>query len=129
MPPALAILLLSLRIAVKPNYFLIILSPSLIFLCVNHIHAQGLGSRLLIAAGNMTYSSYLLHVPFQLAVVTCCSYLGLKIPFYSPYFFLAYIALILLLSDWSYRFLEMPAQRLIRRRLMPRTPAVTRSPP
>jgi len=69
----------------------------------------------------MTYSSYLLHVPLQLTVVTLSVYAGFRIPFYSPYFFLCYLAVILILSSLCYTHFEMPMQQWLRLRLMPRT--------
>ena len=92
----------------------------MVFLCVSHIRATPFSNRLLVPAGNMTYSSYLLHVPLQLTVVTFCAHMGFRIPFYSPYFFLCYIVVTLILASLCYRYFEMPAQRWLRRRFMPR---------
>jgi peptidoglycan/LPS O-acetylase OafA/YrhL len=122
------VLLLSFYMPVKAKWLLSVLSPAVIFLCVRHVGVTPLSKRLLVPAGNMTYSSYLLHVPLQLSVATYCAYTGARVPFYSPYFFIAYLVVILALSSLCYRYFEMPAQRLIRRRFMPRTPAVARSP-
>jgi peptidoglycan/LPS O-acetylase OafA/YrhL len=123
-----AVLVLSLYIPLKPKWLLSVLSPAVIFLAVSHVRATPVSNRLLVPAGNMTYSSYLLHVPLQLTVVTYCAYTGLQIPFYSPYFFVGFIVIILALSSLCHKYFEMPAQRMIRRRFMPRAPAVARSP-
>jgi peptidoglycan/LPS O-acetylase OafA/YrhL len=122
-----ALALLSLWITIKPKYLLAILSPALIFLCVTHIRATALSCRLLVPAGNMTYSSYLLHVPIQIVVATYCSYSGATVPIYSAWFFVTYIVVTLILSEWSYRYIEMPAQTFLRRRLMGRSRAVAQS--
>jgi peptidoglycan/LPS O-acetylase OafA/YrhL len=122
------VLLVDVCMPLKPQWLLSVLSPAVIFLCVRHVGVTPLSKRLLIPAGNMTYSSYLLHVPLQLSVATFCAYTGAQVPFYSPYFFLAYIVVILTLSGLCYRYFEMPAQRLIRKHFMPRAPAVARSP-
>jgi peptidoglycan/LPS O-acetylase OafA/YrhL len=119
--------LLALYVPLKPKWLLSVLSPAVIFLCVSHIRATPLTNRLLAPAGNMTYSSYMLHVPLQLMVVTYCAYTGARIPFYSPYFFVGYLVIVLTLAGLCYRYFEMPAQRLIRRRFMPRAPAKVRS--
>ncbi len=120
--------LLSLHFAIKAKYLLVVLSPALIYLCVSHIRATPFSSRLLVPAGNMTYSSYLLHVPLQILVVTVCAYAGIRLPFYNPLLFVVYMLVTLLLSAWSYRYLEMPAQDWLRKRFMRRTPAVVQSP-
>jgi len=115
-----SVLLLNLYIPVKPKWLLAVLSPAVIFLCVSHVRATPLSNRLLVPAGNMTYSSYLLHVPLQLTVMTFCAYTGFLVPFYRPYFFVCYIVVTLVLSSLCYKYFEMPAQRWLRRRFMPR---------
>jgi peptidoglycan/LPS O-acetylase OafA/YrhL len=102
---------------VKPMYFLLIFSPALILLCVMHMPATRYSAGLLSAAGSVTYSSYLLHVPVQLATVTLLSYAHRPVPIYSPLMFLSFLAGTLLLSYYCYVFFEMPAQRYLRRRL------------
>jgi peptidoglycan/LPS O-acetylase OafA/YrhL len=74
--------------------------------------------------GSVTYSSYLLHVPVQISIVVFCTWAGLNVPFYSGVFFLAFMAFVLMLSFWCYRYFEVPAQNLLRRRLK-RAPART----
>jgi peptidoglycan/LPS O-acetylase OafA/YrhL len=104
-------------VAIKPIYFLLVLSPALIFLCVNHMPATRITSGLLVAAGNMTYSSYLLHVPIQLTAATLATYMHWRIPIYSKAFFVSFLAGTLLLSFYCFKFFEMPAQTYLRRRL------------
>ena len=74
-------------------------------------------SSLLVAAGSMTYSSYLLHIPLQLTLMTILSVLGVTAPIYSPFLFLAFILGTLTLSYWCYALFEMPAQNWLRRKL------------
>ncbi len=111
-----AVIGLQFLVAIKPIYFLLVLSPALIFLCVNHIPATKITSGLLVAAGNMTYSSYLLHVPIQLTAATLATYMHWQIPIYSRGFFLIFLAGTLLLSFYCFKFFEMPAQTYLRRR-------------
>ena len=66
----------------------------------------------------MTYSSYLLHVPIQIAVVTISSYADWRLPLYHPASFLTFMVITLFLSYWSYRLFEMPMQSLVRRHLL-----------
>jgi peptidoglycan/LPS O-acetylase OafA/YrhL len=114
--------------AIRPKYLLVVVTPALIYLCVTYIRVTPLTSRFLVPAGNMTYSSYLLHVPLQIVIVTYCAYTGTALPIYSPLLFLGYLAVTLLLSAWSYQHLEMPAQSWMRRRFMRRTPVIVQSP-
>jgi peptidoglycan/LPS O-acetylase OafA/YrhL len=111
-------------VAIKPMYFLIVFSPALIFLCTAYVQPAAAGSRVLGALGSVTYSSYLLHVPVQISIVVFCTWAGLNVPFYSGAFFLAFMAFILILSFWCYRYFELPAQGLLRRKLK-RAPAQT----
>ena len=71
------------------------------------------------SAGNLTYSSYLLHFPLQLTVAIGIAATGSALPMASPAFLLAYVAGTLALSALSYRALEVPAQRWLRRRMLP----------
>jgi peptidoglycan/LPS O-acetylase OafA/YrhL len=111
-----AVIGLQFFMVVKPIYFLLVLSPALIFLCVSHMPATKLASGMLVAAGNMTYSSYLLHVPIQLTAATLATHMHWRIPVYSKAFFLAFLAGTLLLSFYCFKFFEMPAQTYLRRR-------------
>jgi peptidoglycan/LPS O-acetylase OafA/YrhL len=100
------------------KYFLVVCEPCLVFLAVRHMPSSDSVTRLLVPAGNMTYSSYLLHFPIQLATVTVFAYFGRPVPVDSPALFLGFMAVTLFLSYWTYRLLEMPAQKLIRNRLL-----------
>ena len=51
-------------------YILLVGAPSLILLCTIHLRGGKRTSALLVAAGSMTYSSYLLHIPIQLTLMT-----------------------------------------------------------
>lgn len=110
------VIALQMLVTVKPIYFLLVFSPALILLCVMHIPATRRISGMLVAAGSVTYSSYLLHVPIQLATVNIASYAHLTIPIYSAGFFLAFLGGTLLLSFYCYQYYEMPAQSWLRRR-------------
>jgi peptidoglycan/LPS O-acetylase OafA/YrhL len=109
-----AVTAVQLFITVKPVYFLLVFSPALIMLCVMHMPANRRASAVLVAAGSMTYSSYLLHVPIQLTTTTLASYLGLSLPIYNAVFFLVYMSGTLLLSFYCYRYFELPAQNHLR---------------
>ena len=64
--------------------------------------------------GNMTYSSYLTHFPLQFSIILIFSYFNINIPFYSNYFFLFYLGLVLTISYLIYYYFELPVQNKIR---------------
>jgi peptidoglycan/LPS O-acetylase OafA/YrhL len=101
---------------VKPMYFLLIFSPALIFLFVTYMPTTALMSSLLVAAGSMTYSSYLLHVPIQLTTMTIASYARWTVPMDKAWFFLGFLGITLVLSYYCYVLFEMPMQRYLRGR-------------
>ena len=70
------------------------------------------------AAGNMTYSSYLLHFPIQLVAVLGFTFVRAPIPLYDSTFFGLFIGTTLLAAYLTYRYFEAPAQRLIRELLL-----------
>ena len=65
----------------------------------------------------MTYSSYLLHIPIQITLMTILSLLGVAAPIYSPVLFLTFILGTLTLAYWCYALFEMPVQNWLRRKL------------
>jgi len=70
--------------------------------------------------GNLTYSSYLVHFPIQLMIVSWYSYRHMSIPFYDARFFFAYLTAVLVAAFLTYRLFELPMQNLIRRNWLPK---------
>jgi peptidoglycan/LPS O-acetylase OafA/YrhL len=97
--------------------FLLLFTPALLFCLCGDFKIGATARRCVEAAGNMTYSSYLLHFPLQLALVIGFTACGAEIPFYHPGFFCAFMAVTLLCSYFVYQYFELPAQRVLRRRL------------
>jgi peptidoglycan/LPS O-acetylase OafA/YrhL len=66
--------------------------------------------------GDLTYASYMLHFPLQLAVVLTFETLGFPLAsvFARPGFFLAYIALVFGVAFAVFRWFERPAQNALR---------------
>lgn len=121
-----ALLLLATGIAalaadrISPLAFVWLGSPALVFLCVNFLKPQGNLAGLLAAGGNITYASYLLHVPVQLVVCWLFLRTGVDVPWRSAWFLGTYLIAMLVLSHLCFIVFEMPAQTWMRRRLLAR---------
>jgi peptidoglycan/LPS O-acetylase OafA/YrhL len=89
-------------------------TPILLFCLSREISVPAPLQKAIEAAGNMTYSSYLLHFPLQLVIVIGYAAAGLQVPLYDVTFFTAYLATTLLASYLTYRHFEAPAQNSIR---------------
>lgn len=92
--------------------------PALVFLCVRYLRPTPAVGRYLAAAGNVTYASYLLHVPVQITVCIIYAALGQSVPWRQPVMFMVFLTGILLLSHACYRGFEMPMQDLLRKALL-----------
>jgi peptidoglycan/LPS O-acetylase OafA/YrhL len=93
---------------------LLVYTPILLFCLSREITVPAAVQRAVEAAGNMTYSSYLLHFPIQLLIVLGFSIIGVSIPLYDVTFFVSYLAITLLASYFTYRYFEAPAQNFVR---------------
>lgn len=97
---------------------------TVIALALMQVRSAGFGHTLQ-ALGNISYSSYLLHFPLQLACATVVTTLGISPEiFYSPLMLLCFIVMLLLVSTASFHWFELPAQNFLRQRL-PRRAAAT----
>ncbi len=108
----------SLQPAMVGWIFLLFYTPILLFCFSGHMALSPPSQRLLEAAGNMTYSSYLLHFPIQILIALGFSIVRLPIPLYDELFFASFVAATLLASYLAYRYFEAPAQTLIRSHLL-----------
>lgn len=75
--------------------------------------------------GDISYSSYLLHFPLQIFVVTWLALTGMEIDFRSPLTLAAFFVLLIFLSLLCYRYFERPAMQWLRTKLQ--RPAVTQA--
>lgn len=66
------------------------------------------------ATGNMTYSSYLIHFPLQIAIASVCAGLGFAIPVDSAVFLVGFLVTTLVLAHVIFELFEKPAQKYIR---------------
>jgi peptidoglycan/LPS O-acetylase OafA/YrhL len=98
-------------------------TPVLLFCLSREIAAPTVVQRAVQAAGNMTYSSYLVHFPLQLVIVLCFGVAGRPVPIYDGALFVTYLFTTLLLSYFTFRYFEAPAQSLIRSVLLRAEPA------
>lgn len=103
----------------QPNTFMSIFSctaaPIFLF-CLSYIpRLPTIVEKTIEGAGNLTYSSYLLHFPIQILIALLCTYGGWSIPLYEPVFFIGFVGGTLFMAHLVYRYFEMPAQRTLRR--------------
>ena len=97
--------------------FIFFYTPLLLYIFAQYIGAKPLIRKCIEVAGNLTYSSYLIHIPFQILIVIFFSLINKKIPIYNTFFFLSYIFLTLLISYFTFRYFEAPARKLIKIKL------------
>lgn len=96
----------------------LVLFPAAILLCqliVRPHTARAAGA--IEALGNLTYGSYLVHFPMQIAIVLVLERWGIPAEtlFYGPYLLPAYLILVLGLSVAVFHGFERPAQNWLRR--------------
>jgi peptidoglycan/LPS O-acetylase OafA/YrhL len=108
--------------------FLFFYVPVLLYIAARNVPVRPAVQRIVEAAGNMTYSSYLIHFPIQLAIAILFSRAKQAIPYYNPAFFAGFMIATLVASYYIYRFFEMPAQAFIRSRFTRQAPARISSP-
>ena len=111
-------MLTSRQFELSVHALLLVYTPIVLF-CLSRDIAMSAWTRTLVeAAGNMTYSSYLLHFPIQLMIALGFALFGAPIPYYDATFFVVFIASTMLASWVAYRWFEAPAQNFIRSRLL-----------
>ena len=70
----------------------------------------------LSTAGNLTYASYVLHIPFQLFIILFINFFNINYSiFTTSYFLITYLIGIFCISYLSYRFVENPLRNSIRK--------------
>jgi len=107
---------------------LLVYTPILLFVCARQFALPRRVEDLLQAAGNMTYSCYLLHFPIQLTIALAFGWLQRPIPYHDHLFWAAFVVSTLVAAHLTYRWFEAPAQRLIRNTLLRRHNAGRTSP-
>jgi len=97
--------------------FLVCYSPAILFYLSKIDLPRNITKKIEIL-GNLTYSSYLIHFPIQLFIALLFSYANLKIPFYSPTFFLSYLIASLIAAYFIYEHFEKPMQNILRNKFL-----------
>jgi peptidoglycan/LPS O-acetylase OafA/YrhL len=96
--------------------FWLIYTPLLLYVAAGDFGLRGRWRRVVEAAGTMTYSSYLIHFPLQVAIAVGFAWLGRPIPVTSAIFLVGFVGATLILAYLIFEKFEMPAQRMIRAR-------------
>jgi peptidoglycan/LPS O-acetylase OafA/YrhL len=76
--------------------------------------SAGYATRLI---GDVTYSTYLIHFPIQLAILLAAKQGQWTINFYEPWVFVSFISAVVVLSIPVYYAFELPMQKWIRARM------------
>lgn len=95
--------------------FLLAIVPPILLIAAQDWRILDRWAKPIQIAGNLTYSTYLLHFPMQLGVAIVVLFAGITLPVGEPWFLLAYLTLSLLLGRIIFVRFELPAQNLIRR--------------
>jgi peptidoglycan/LPS O-acetylase OafA/YrhL len=94
--------------------FLMTYVPTLLYIAARDVEVHPRVQKVVEAAGNMTYSSYLIHFPIQLTIAIFFAYTNQTIPYHSVAFFLGFMFVVLLASYYIFQLFEKPAQDFIR---------------
>ncbi len=102
-------------------YATVVLIPfTILFLAIAET-LRGRLARRMHVLGDMSYALYLLHFPLQLTMILVADALGIdRSVFYSVGALLLFYLILFPMSYCSYYYFELPAQRYLRRKLIPR---------
>ena len=94
--------------------WLMFMGPPLLLLAAQDWRGLDRHEARIAAAGNLTYSTYLIHFPLQLGIAILALASGTALPVAEPWFLLAYLAVTLALGRLTFLHFEAPAQSWIR---------------
>jgi peptidoglycan/LPS O-acetylase OafA/YrhL len=86
--------------------------PVLLYCASDHFKVNAGIQRIIETLGNMTYSSYLIHLPVQLIMAIICFRWKIYLPVFNPLFLTGYLCFIFLLSYFVYRYFERPGSQV-----------------
>ena len=104
----------------KLPMILLVAVPCLLVLMARDWPILARAQRPIRFAGNLTYSSYLLHFPLQLLLAIAVAAAGFLPALASPAFLAGYLCVTLGAAALSYRYFELPAQQWLRQRTVKR---------
>ena len=110
-------------------YVLLAYAPCALYCLAQPVRLGRRAGAAIEAAGNLTYASYLLHFPLQLAIALYFARRGEAVPMYEPLLFLFFIGFSFAAAHVVFRGLEAPAQALLRQRLGQQADRAGRLPP
>tara|TARA_B100000965_G_scaffold400826_1_gene423437 strand:- start:554 stop:1627 length:1074 start_codon:yes stop_codon:yes gene_type:complete len=99
------------------NYKIILTSVGVcsFFLSINNFFSNIYFQKIFLILGNLTYASYLIHIPLQLIFIFAFYKLNINLNiFNSLYFFLFFIFLVYLISLYIFKFYEKPVGKFIK---------------
>jgi peptidoglycan/LPS O-acetylase OafA/YrhL len=126
--PPLALLLAGAPSEQAVYFFLLAYLPLALYCLAQPVNPGPGWTRAIEAAGNMTYSSYLAHFPIQLAIALYFGARRAPIPLYDTSLLLFFLGSSALAAYLIYRYVELPAPTLLRRRLGARRAAPVAAP-
>ena len=94
--------------------WLMAITPPILFLAAQDLPALERWEQPIRTAGNLTYSTYLVHFPLQLAIATFALAAGLALPVREPWFLFAYLAATIIIGRIVFLRFEAPMQSMIR---------------
>lgn len=94
--------------------WLMLVVPPVLYLAAQDIPALNRWQTPIQAAGNVTYSTYLIHFPMQLIVAIIAVAAGINLPVDAAWFLLAYLAATMVLGRVVFVRFEAPVQDMIR---------------
>lgn len=92
--------------------------PFLLFCAAQNFDVPAYVRKIIETLGNMTYASYLIHIPLQLMAAIICYHWKIILPLHHPLSLIAYFAIVLFFSYITYRYFEFPLKEIIKRRAM-----------
>jgi len=96
------------------------LFPSLVLLLAALQHVRTNIGRSVRVWGDISYASYLIHFPIQAVLILLMRAGAIKPDLYSQLFLLLYVVLVQVSAVATYYYFELPAQKLLRTRLLGR---------
>ncbi|MEO6113337.1 MAG: acyltransferase [Sphingomicrobium sp.] len=110
------------QLRIMPTWLMAI-CPPLLFLAAQDMPALDRWQKTIQAAGNLTYSTYLIHFPVQLGVAIAALASGIALPVSEAWFLIAYLATIVALGRIIFLRFEAPMQAWIRAATLAPAPA------